>query len=52
MRRELPWVRGESKVCQKHVVLPFVALRDLDTTLLRSLIAGRITRWMQFRLSA
>ena len=51
VQRELTWVTGESSVCQRHVVLPFIALRDLDATLLRSLIAGRITRWMQFRLS-
>ena len=50
-RRELTWVNGESSVCQKHVVHPFIALRDLDVTLLRSLIAGRIIRWMQFHLS-
>ena len=50
-RRELTWVNGENNACQKHLVLPFTALRDLDVTLLRSLIAGRITRWMQFRLS-
>ena len=50
-RRELTWVNGESSVCQKHVVLPFIALRDLDVTLLRILLAGRITRWMQFHLS-
>ena len=30
---------------------PFIALRDLDATLQRSLIAGRITGWMQFHLS-
>ena len=50
-RRELTWVNGESSVCQKHVVPPFIALRDLDVTLLRSLTAGRITRWTQFHLS-
>ena len=51
VQRELSWVQAESSVCQKHVVLPFVALRDLDSTLLRSLISGRIARWMQFCLS-
>ena len=45
MQRELTWVNGETSVCQKHVVPPFIALRGLDVTLLRSLIAGRITRW-------
>ena len=50
-RRELTWVNGESSVCQKHVVPPSTALRDLNVTLSRSLIVGRITRWMQFCLS-
>ena len=52
-RRELSWViRGESDTCQKHDVSPFIALRDLDldTTLLRSLIARRITRWLQLHM--
>ena len=51
VERELPCVQGESSVCQKHVVPHFVALRDLDDTFLRSLISGRIARWMQFCLS-
>ena len=51
VQRELSWVIRECRVCQKHVVHPFIALWDLDATLLRSLIAGRITRWMQFHLS-
>ena len=38
-------------VNSKHVVPIFIALRDLDVALLRSLIAGRITRWTQFHLS-